>query len=97
MGYFEKEADLAEELKRLNDILESKHGKALSGLNEILGCGGISAIIALTEALDRHTHMMNAMTQQMADHSRVINNAAQAMADHSEELRRHSFALNNRY
>lgn len=97
MGYSEKKANLAEELRRLNDILESERGRALPGLNEVLGCGGISAVIALTEALDRHTQMMSTMTQQMSEHSEILCSTTQAMVDHSEELRRHSSALCDHY
>lgn len=44
MSEEKKKADLAEELKRLNDTLESDRGGALPELNNILDCGGISAI-----------------------------------------------------
>ena len=77
-----KKADLAEELKRLNDMLASDRGSAIPTLNNILDCGGISAIKTLTVALDEHTQEMRRM--------------GQIMAEHTQEMRRHTMALNCR-
>ncbi len=82
MAGTEKKADLAEELKRLNDMLASDRGSAIPNLNNILDCGGISAIKTLTTALDEHTREMRRMSQ--------------IMAEHTEEMRRHSMALTYR-
>lgn len=75
----ERKADLAEELKRLNDMLASDRGSAIPNLNNILDCGGISAVKTLTTALDEHTREMRRMSQ--------------IMVEHTEEMRRHSMAL----
>ena len=69
MAGTEKKADLAEELKRLNDMLASDRGSAIPNLNNILDCGGISAIKTLTTALDEHTREMRRMSQIMAEHT----------------------------
>lgn len=77
-----KKRILAEELKRLNDMLTSDRGSAIPTLNNILDCGGISAIRTLTTALDEHTQEMRRM--------------GQIMAEHTEEMRRHTMALTYR-
>lgn len=79
----EKKADLAEELRRLNDTLESDRGGALPELNNILDCGGISAIKTLTQALVEHTEEMRKMRH--------------AMTEHTEELRKTRVTNANNY
>lgn len=58
MSEVKKKADLAEELRRLNDMLEDGLAGALPELNDILDCSGISAIKTLTRALTEHTEEM---------------------------------------
>lgn len=83
-----KRADLAEELKRFNDIFEGDRGETLSILANVLGGdpGRASNIRALTLALEDHTSELKRIERLLVDHIEELKNTGKALSKCAKEL-----------
>lgn len=88
----EYDITIAEELKKLNDTLGGRTNVLLD-LNNILECGGLAAIQALTSALVEHTEEMQKMGRDLSEHTSALRQGMRTMDRHAQALERHSKAL----
>lgn len=86
----ERRPDLAEELKRLNDILD---GGGTHGLASLVHAIDASHIGSLIQALAEHTDIMKKMYNGMAEYADVMRESNRVECDHTDALRRAEYAM----